>query len=145
MLMVLVLLLHRNGSSEPLIEWQEPPLPSGGARGACALAEGTVLDARPEHLESGTSLVCYSTADLGATWQRLGVIASTDDLQGDLGDLCLLALRDGRVLCSYRDNHYRGEAEKAPSYAIRIAESADDGQTWQPHSTVMEVDRKSVV
>ncbi len=139
MLMVLVPLLHRNGSSEPLIEWQEPPLPSGGARGACALADGTVLDARPEHLEGGTSLVCYSTADLGATWQRLGVIARTDDPQGDLGDLCLLALRDGRVLCSYRDNHYRGEAEKAPSYAIRIAESADHGQTWQPHSTVMEV------
>ena len=114
-------------------------MPSGGARGACALADGTVLAARPEHLEGGASLVCYSTADLGATWRRLGVIARTDDPQGDLGDLCLLALREGRVLCSYRDNHYRGKAEKAPSYAIRIAESADGGQTWQLHSTVMEV------
>jgi len=119
------------------IDWQ--PLDVIGVAGPKApvqLPDGAILSVRHAHLDGQTKLI-LARSDDGSVWGDVAVITS-DGAGTDLGDCHLLRLRDGRLWCSYRRNRYRGAAAAAPSYAIEIAESRDDGRTWRKHSIVAE-------
>lgn len=126
------------GSEQPSVQWETGMLRAEGAKGAVALRDGSVLAARSEPHDGGMAIVCFRSADEGRTWARLGIVARAAAPDADLGDGCFLERRDGTLLHSYRDNRVHGAGAVAPTYAIRVARSADGGRTWQPHSTVVE-------
>ena len=113
--------------------WDEP-VAAAGARAPVELPSGELLAVRSVVDAARVTLVVAASRDAGRPWSDVGAI--TSDARGtDLGDCHLTRLTDGRVLCSYRRNHLRRDK---PRYAIEVAESADGGRTWRPHSVVAE-------
>lgn len=112
--------------------WESVGTAESGARAVVALPGGKVLAARTVGRGGRAVLVVAGSADVGRTWAEVGQVA--EDVAGtDLGDSHLLRLRSGKLMCSYRRNHVERER---PTYAIEVAESADEGRTWTRHSVV---------
>jgi hypothetical protein len=114
------------------IAWSSDVRPGPGPKGAAILPDGTILCARSVAAAGAVFVECMRSTDKARTWSKAGTIV-TRPAGADLGDGCLIRMRDGRVLYSYRDNRVSGEAAE---YAVRVAVSADGGATWAPHSTV---------
>lgn len=126
--MQMVLINHQGA------DWSEPR-PSPGGRGLTALRDGRLILPGWQDDPEGRLLVCFSSKDQGASWQKLGVIAQDPDPKTDLGDGNFADLGKGRLIAVYRRNHaYR----VPPAYRIESAESQDGGKTWGSPSLVAE-------
>jgi len=123
----------------PMIQWDSRPRIAHGAKGAVELHNGHILSARTGPAGAGVGVVCSRSSNGGKSWFIEGVIVSDHEIDADIGDGCLLQLASGEILYSYRQNRYRGSHSEAPYYSIKTAVSRDEGVTWEPHSTVMEV------
>lgn len=111
------------------ITWDRPTTGPSGPRGGVQLPDGTVLGVRHVTREGQRLFVVTKSNDAGRTWAEHATVAR-DTGDTDLGDGHMLRLGDGKLWCSFRRN-------KAPrTYAIEVAESTDDGATWQNHSVV---------
>lgn len=114
--------------------WSEPR-PAPGGRGLTALSDGRLILPGWAEGDAGKKLICFASNDSGATWQRVGVIASDPDPKTDLGDGNFAELGMGRLIAVYRRNHaYR----TPPTYRIESVESSDGGKTWGAASVVAE-------
>lgn len=78
------------------------------------------------------ALIVRLSRDGGQTWRDQGVAARSE--RPDLGDGNLVALRDGSLALTYRDN-------RRPESAIRVVRSRDGGRTWGAPETIAENDR----
>lgn len=115
-----------------MASWSREVRPGPGPKGAACLTGGAVLCARTVGGPDRVLVECLRSTDRARTWSKLSTIVSRPP-GADVGDGSMLAMPDGRVLYSYRDNRGQGAAV---SYALRVAVSADGGASWSPHSTV---------
>ncbi|RYG35920.1 exo-alpha-sialidase [bacterium] len=99
------------------------------AKGLVALPGGDLLGVVSRD-EEGKRVLRSTRGRLGGEWKS-GRVAATRELGTDIGDGNLIRLLDGRIWVVFRDNH-KG------SFAVRISESRDLGETWREHSTVIE-------
>ncbi len=113
---------------------------AGGGKGAVQLASGEILATRTRWRGDESEVVCSRSGNGGTNWETLPVIVPARGAR-DLGDGDLLALPDGSIWYSYRDNSLREDPAGDRHYTIRIAVSHDAGQTWSPHSLVAESKR----
>jgi len=120
------------------VRWRSEVFSTGATRSVIRLPDGALLAAHPRPYGTGTAVIGVRSRDGGRSWSDTGVIALDPEADTDLGDGALLWTRAGSLLYTYRHNRYRGQHEKSPDYAIRIAVSRDSGNTWSPHSTVTE-------
>lgn len=107
--------------------WTPTARPSGGGKGALLLGD-RLLVARTAPREGGTAILLSESRDEGRTWHDGATIATDLRAGMDMGDGNLVSFK-GRLLYVYRFN-------RKPSYAVRVAQSADGGRTWTDHSTV---------
>jgi len=115
-------------------DWSEPRLAPGG-RGLTSLRDGRLIVPGWQDGQGGSRLVCFSSSDQGATWEKLGDIAQDADPKTDLGDGNFAELGKGRLIAVYRRNHaYR----TPPAYRIESVESSDGGKTWGSPTLVAE-------
>jgi len=121
------------------VEWEKTITRAEGAKGFLILPNSHVLAARTEGSPNGVRVVCSRSRDGGRTWEPLSTIVSDPEPSTDIGDGNLCRMRAGELLYVYRHNRYRGENARNPYYSIKVAVSTDNGSTWEPHSTVLEV------
>lgn len=77
--------------------------------------------------------------DEGKTWSEEVIV---DDGASDGGAYtpCIVKLRDGTLLCSYRLGEPTGS-----KFILRVKKSVDGGKTWQFHSDVIAIDKATNV
>ena len=104
------------------------PIPVPVLKGVLERPGGALLGTRRD----GKTLVVLVSRDGAKTWKPMGVAARSE--RPDLGDGNLVALRDGSLALTYRDN-------ARPEFAVRVVRSHDGGQSWGSPETIAENDR----
>jgi sialidase-1 len=102
----------------------------------CSLYQGYAHGSPPnDAFPDCGRMVCVFSKDNGRTWSEPVVMVDTE---GDDHDGHVALLKDGRILCNYFCEHFRGQADgkrvrdpKAGPYSdVCTIESKDGGRTW---------------
>lgn len=138
--MALVVLLHcaAHGQLPPVtFNWDAQPLAGTGFKAPLELPNGDILAVGTAGLSGGGAAVrCHRSLDGGRTWSYLYEIARDETPGADIGDGHIMMLRNGVILYSYRHNNFSGLPPAQQAYRIKVAQSANNGVSWAPHSTV---------
>lgn len=120
------------------VRWERSSLKGAGIKGGIETRGGVLLALRSESGRNGGRAVCLKSYNGGRFWGWKSVVAEDKTPFVDIGDSSIIELKNGKILCAYRDNNLRNKSYKDNTSSIRVAESDDGGETWRHHSTVAE-------
>lgn len=133
----LIIFLLNSCSLYP-VKWDYKARNGVGIKGGIETQDGIILSVRSEHSKDGGKAVCFKSFNGGKSWTGKTIFAYDKDPRVDIGDSSIIQLKNGNILCAYRDNHLRNNSYKDNSSAIRVVESIDNGKTWRYHSTIAD-------